>query len=177
MTVLSKIIAAPLLSIALFAGLCHAQQPDAPPPSERLVDLPLPGSDHQRVLLVAPQRPKAVIIMLTGGAGDVGLSRDGDIRHDKNFVVRTRELWAARGYMVLIPDTIDRVNLRGVRSSPQYARLVNSLISFAHDQAAVPVFLLGTSQGSIAAMNGAAHAPSKTLAGVISNRVRVINWQ
>jgi pimeloyl-ACP methyl ester carboxylesterase len=45
--------------------------------------------------------------------------------------------------------------------------MVNSLIGFAHDRIAVPVFLLGTSQGSIAAMNGAAHAPPGTLAGVI----------
>jgi pimeloyl-ACP methyl ester carboxylesterase len=68
---------------------------------------------------------------------------------------------------VLIPDSINRANLRGMRSSPGYARLVNRLIGFAHDQVAVPVFLLGTSQGSIAAMNGAAHAPPGTIAGVI----------
>jgi pimeloyl-ACP methyl ester carboxylesterase len=105
--------------------------------------------------------------MLPGGSGDVGLTRGGDVRHNDNFVVRTRELWNARGYAVLIPDSINRANLRGMRSSPQYARLVNSLIGFAHDQVAAPEFLLGTSQGSIAAMNGAAHTPPGTLAGVI----------
>ncbi len=134
---------------------------------EQVLDLPLPNGDHQRVLYAAPPRPWATIVMLPGGAGDVGVERDGDARHNENFVVRTRALWAARGYAVLIPDTIDRANLRGVRSSPEYGRLVDGLIGFAHTQARGPVFLLGTSQGSIAAMNGAAHAAPGSVAGVV----------
>jgi hypothetical protein len=153
--------------IAICPSFTHAQGGDAATSYEQVIDLPLPRGDHQRVLIVIPPKPKAAIVMLPGGAGDVGLTRDGDVRHDDNFVVRTRELWAAQAYAVLIPDTIDRDNLRGVRSSPDYARLVQSLIGLAHDRVDVPVFLLGTSQGSIAAMNGAAHALSGTLAGVV----------
>jgi hypothetical protein len=73
----------------------------------------------------------------------------------------------ARGYAVLIPDTLERENLRGLRSSPAYAALVDGLARYARRTAQAPVFLLGTSQGSIAAMNGAAHAPSGGLAGVV----------
>jgi hypothetical protein len=167
MTALLKIIATTALYTVVFAGLSHAQEPNVPLPTERLIDLPLPDRDQQRVLFVSPQKPKAVIVMLPGGSGNVGLTPDGDIRHDNNFVVRTRGLWVAQGYAVLIPDTIDHDNLRGERSSPEYARVVDSLIGFAHDQATAPVFLLGTSQGSIAAMNGAAHARPGTLAGLI----------
>jgi hypothetical protein len=134
---------------------------------ERVFDLPLPNRDHQRVLYAAPPHPWATIVMLPGGGGDIGAGRDGDVRHDDNFVVRTRALWVARGYAVLIPDTIDHANLRGVRSSPGYGRLVDGLIGFAHTQARGPVFLLGTSQGSIAAMNGAAHAAPGSIAGVV----------
>jgi pimeloyl-ACP methyl ester carboxylesterase len=135
--------------------------------SERLFDIPLAGGASQRVLLVVPPNALGAIIMLPGGAGDIGLERDGDIRHDDNFVVRTRTSWAARGYAVLIPDTIARENLRGLRSSPAYASLIWDLVGFAHRQINGRVFLLGTSQGSIAAMNGAAHAPAGTVAGVI----------
>jgi hypothetical protein len=134
---------------------------------ERVFDLPLPNGDHQRVLYAAPPRPWATIVMLSGGAGNVGVERDGDVRHDENFVVRTRARWVARGYAVLIPDTIDGANLRGVRSSPEYARLIDGLVEFSHAQARGPVFLLGTSQGSIAAMNGAAHAAPGSVAGVV----------
>ncbi|MHB8286862.1 MAG: alpha/beta hydrolase, partial [Caulobacteraceae bacterium] len=134
---------------------------------ERVFDLPLQGGRHQRVLYAAPPRPSATVVMLPGGSGNVGEERDGDIRHDDNFVVRTRAMWVAKGFAVLIPDTIDGVNLRGVRSSPQYASLVEGLVGFAHSQVRGPVFLLGTSQGSIAAMNGASHAPLGSLAGVV----------
>jgi hypothetical protein len=134
---------------------------------ERVFDLPLSDGDPQRVLFVAPPRPWATIVMLPGGAGDVGVERDGDVRHDDSFVVRTRALWTSKGYAVLIPDTIDRANLRGVRSSPAYARLVDGLVGFARAEVRGPVFLLGTSQGSIAAMNGAARADPASVAGVV----------
>lgn len=135
--------------------------------SERVFNLALHDGRIQRALLVAPASPQGVIVMLPGGAGDVGLARDGDIRHDNNFVVRTRALWTGRGYAVLIPDTIDDENLRGARSSPDYARVIGELVAFAHEQRSGPVFLLGTSQGSIAAMNGAAHAQPGAIAGVV----------
>ena len=105
--------------------------------------------------------------MLPGGSGDIGLHADGDLRHADNFVVRTRARWAALGYAVLIPDTTDREDLRGLRSSVSYASLVDDLATYAHSLAAGPVFLLGTSQGSIAAMNGAAHAQAGLISGVV----------
>jgi hypothetical protein len=166
MTVPCKTALMLLFTAFVFAGAALAQPPDATP-SERLIDVPLWAGNYQRILFVAPPKPRAIIIMLPGGSGDIGLTRGGDIKHDDNFVVRTRRLWNARGYAVLIPDAIDRSNLRGLRSSPEYARLVVNMIDFAHDQVAAPVFLLGTSQGSIAAMNGAAHAPAGSLAGVV----------
>ena len=121
----------------------------------------------QRVLYDAPARPRATLVMLPGGTGDVGVRRDGDLRHDDNFVVRTRADWVAGGYAVLIPDTIEAANLRGARSSPAYGRVVDGLAAYAHARAAGPVFLVGTSQGTIAAMNGAAHARPGLVAGVV----------
>lgn len=135
--------------------------------SERVVDVPLAGGTDQRVLIAAPPAPRAAIVMLPGGTGDIGLTRDGDIRHDHNFVVRTRAAWKARGYAVLIPDTVDHASLRGQHSTPAYARRVTALIALARRQTGAPVFLLGTSQGAIAAMNGAAHARPGTLAGLV----------
>jgi hypothetical protein len=129
--------------------------------------IPLGGGAHQHLLYSSPARPRGSIVMLPGGAGDVGVESDGDVRHGDNFVVRTRAMWTARGYAVVIPDTIDRANLRGLRSSATYADIVARLVAFAHGRASGPVFLLGTSQGSIAAMNGAAHARPGSVAGVV----------
>ena len=132
-----------------------------------MIDLPLASGERQRVLVVSPPRPSGALVMLPGGAGDVGIEPDGHLRHGRNFVVRTRDLWAARGYAVLIPDAIGGAGLRGRRSSPAYAAVVASLVALARRQSGGPVFLLGTSQGAIAAMNGAAHAEPGTLAGVV----------
>jgi hypothetical protein len=135
--------------------------------TEHVFELPLSSGETQRVIYLSPHSPRATIVMLPGGAGNIGLMRDGDVRRDENFAVRTRGMWIAKGYAVVIPDTIDRANLRGMRSSPEYASVVEALVRLAHAQAFGPVFLLGTSQGSIAAANGAAHAHPGTLAGVI----------
>jgi pimeloyl-ACP methyl ester carboxylesterase len=105
--------------------------------------------------------------MMPGGSGDEGIRGNGDLKNGDNFVVRTRALWAARGYLVIIPDAPGHENLRGLRSSPRYAAIVNLLLTFAKSQTSGPVFLLGTSQGSIAATNGAAHAGPGLLSGVI----------
>jgi pimeloyl-ACP methyl ester carboxylesterase len=133
----------------------------------RTFDLPLHGGVRQRTLYLSPAKPVASIVMLPGGAGDIGLKTGSDISHGDNFVVRTREVWVNHGYAVIIPDTIDGHNLRGRRSSHEYAAVVAQLADFARSQASAPVFLLGTSQGSIAAMNGAAHASPGLISGII----------
>jgi hypothetical protein len=135
--------------------------------TERVFDLQLRNGNHQRVLYATAANAKAIIVMLPGGAGDIGIGQSGDLRHDENFVVRSRALWIERGYDVLIPDTLNSENLRGLRSSPAYAALVGELVHFAHTKSSAAVFLLGTSQGSIAAMNGAAHLSRTQLAGVV----------
>jgi hypothetical protein len=123
--------------------------------------------DQPRVLYARPPSPRGTIVMLPGGSGDVGLDDDGDFAHGKNFVVRTRDLWLARGYAVMIPDAEPGQNLRGQRNTPEYAKIVQDLVRSAHAKASGPVFLLGTSQGSVAAMNGAAHLSKADLAGVV----------
>ena len=106
--------------------------------------------------------------MLPGGSGKIGLTPTGNIRDPDNFTVRTANLWNARGYAVLIPDAIAHQDERGTRSTPAFANWVATLVATAHAHTPnVPVYLLGTSQGSIAAMNGAAHAAPGTIAGVI----------
>lgn len=155
------------LSLASAGPAVFAQPAVVGAPTESVLNLTLDDGARQRLLVLSPAHPKATIIMFPGGAGDIGLAKDGEIRRGKNFVVRTRELWAARGYAVVVLDTTERENLRGFRSSPEYARLISQVVDTIRKSIAAPVFLLGTSQGSIAAMNGAAHAGAGAVAGVI----------
>ncbi len=131
-------------------------------------DLPLQGGGDQRVLFYGPNTVmRGIIVMFPGGADDIGIERDGTIRHGENFVVRSRKLWARRGYGVVIVDAIDHQSMRGQRSTSQYAAVTQEILAFAHSLSSVPVWVMGTSQGSIAAMNAAAHARPGELAGVV----------
>lgn len=131
-------------------------------------DLPLEHGAFQRVLYEAPpERVSGVIVMFPGGAGDLGIRKNGDIEHADNFVVRSRDLWMAKGYGVVLVDATGDRSMRGKRSSAAYAAVTQQIIAFAQQQSAAPVWLLGTSQGSIAAMNAASHASRTQIAGVI----------
>ncbi|WP_252354035.1 alpha/beta hydrolase [Acetobacter sp. P5B1] len=168
--------AAILFFSALSPIAAHAQSHPAPgmPISsinsgmnERVVNIPLRDGGSVRALLCTPAHPRAILIMFPGGSGDIGLEQNGSIRHGNNFVVRTRGLWNQRHYAVLIPDTINHLNLRGHRSSASYARVIDDILTFVHKERTAPVFLFGTSQGAIAAVNSAAHTPPGTLSGVV----------
>jgi len=115
-------------------------------------DLPLEGGEFQRVLYDAPpSQVRGIIVMFSGGADDIGIEKDGVIRHGDNFVVRSRDLWTARGYGVVLVDAIDHQSMRGKRSTDAYAAVTREVVAFAHEPA----------------MNAASHARGEELAGVI----------
>ncbi|WP_249210812.1 alpha/beta fold hydrolase [Acetobacter persici] len=154
-------------------------------PQRMVVDLtPAPGTT-QRILVLAPPHPRATLILLPGGTGDIGIARNGTLHHTQNFLLRMRAEWVAHGYAVIIPDALTHnspqahtslqthtslrahTTLRDTRSSPTYGELVVSLARYARTQHAIPVFLVGTSQGTIAATNGAARAAAGLIAGLV----------
>jgi hypothetical protein len=115
-------------------------------------DLPLDGGGFDRVMFYGAAMPeRGVIVMFPGGAGDIGIGRDGTIRNGDNFVVRTRDLWAQKGYSVLLVAAVGHHSMRGERSTPGYAALTQQVIAFAHEESHAPVWVMGTSQGSIGA--------------------------
>ncbi len=146
------------LGLQAHAAPAARPTPTRTPVGERVVDLETPGGHTQRMLYLSPGDPHATVVMLPGGTGEVGIGRDGSIEHDDNFVIRSRLLWTAKGYAVLIPDAVDASNLRGARSGRAYGSLVWQMMRTAFRLAPVPVVLLGTSQGTIAATSGAAMA-------------------
>ncbi len=155
-------------SAVLFTTAHQASAADAPVDTNVIVhDIPLQGGGHQRVLYLPATSPaRGAIVMFPGGAGTIGIKKDGDMDHGDNFLVRTRDVWREKGYAVIIVDAVDRDSMRGVRSTPAYAAIAREIIDYAHEQSKLPVFAMGTSQGSIAAMNAAA-TDGRALAGVI----------
>lgn len=125
------------------------------------------GSDVQNVVFSTPPQPKGVLIMLPGGTGKLDLDAEGTIKNNKNFLVRTQQDWLKRDYAVLIPDSSNGRNLRGHRSTQRYGEVVNAFVTYAKSQTQAPVFLIGTSQGTIAAVNGATQFQNSEIAGIV----------
>ena len=106
---------------------------------------------RQPFLLLRPQHPVASVILFPGGDGAVEITPAG-IRRKGNFLVRTRTLFARQGLLVAVVDApSDRPNLDGFRTSEAHALDIKGVIAYLREQAAVPVWLVGTRYGTVSA--------------------------
>lgn len=112
---------------------------------------------RQPFLLLRPQHPVAAVVLFTGGEGVVGISPAG-VKRPGNFLVRTRRLFAQQGFLVVLVDPpSDRTNLDGFRTSQAHALDIKGVIAYLRQQADVPVWLVGTSYGTVSAAKVADH--------------------
>jgi hypothetical protein len=134
-------------------------------------DIPL-ETGSERVLFAGPANPRAILIMLPGGDGivEIGNTAAGG-RLANNFLVRTLPLWLGQGFAVEILGSPQNASLLGQRHTPGYAAAIDRAIDFARTRANAPVWLVGTSQGSTAAANGAARLGGKVAGVVLTSSV------
>ncbi len=135
------------LFLAFAAALAQAQVP------QKVVDIPTRAGVTQRMVVLAPKEPKAAAILFAGGHGGLQIAPDGSFGWGQgNFVVRTRELFAAEGLLVAVVDApSDRQGepyLSGYRQQPEHAEDIRAAIAWIRAQARVPVWLVGTSRGT-----------------------------
>jgi hypothetical protein len=110
------------------------------------------------IVTPAPSTVKGVLILLTGGNGELGLSTtpfNALAINQNNFLVRSRWLFASEGFEVLTlglaSDFLSLPNgLTGYFGSSQHISDVAEVIAWARTQnPGVPVWLVGTSNGTI----------------------------
>jgi pimeloyl-ACP methyl ester carboxylesterase len=142
--------------------------PASRPTAETFVtDLPLAEVGIQRVLYAAPANPRAALIMLPGGNGMVEIGNDGSIRRmGGSFLLRTLPLWQEKGFAVAVLSPPNGMSLLGQRHTATYAATIGQAVDFVRDHANVPVWLVGASQGSTAAVSGGARLSGK-IAGIV----------
>jgi hypothetical protein len=134
-----------VLALLVFASL---------PARAEVVDLaPRPGVTL-RLLVIAPERTVASVILFTGGDGRVGIGDRGEVRFGGNFLIRTRERWSKEGFLVIVADApSDHQSgpdgLGAFRLYADHARDTAAIIAFARSRVAVPVWLVGTSRGTL----------------------------
>jgi hypothetical protein len=167
----AKQLPRPLVICALLVAFAAVSPPgialgQTAPGSPIVSDVPVAGGT-ERVLFLGTQGARALLVLLPGADGIVGLDSAGAIHQlGGNFLVRTIGQWAAQGFDVVLPDAPNGTSLLGQRHLPAYADAISRAIDFARSRANLPVWLIGTSQGTIAAVNGAAHLGAK-ISGVI----------
>ena len=131
----------------LFWIICNAAWVSAQ--TVQVVDIPSRPSVHQRILLIIPDTPKAAVILFAGGAGDINIDDDGQLRNSGNFLVRSRGLFAAHGLMVaVIGKPSDRADLVNFRETAAHVTDVKAVMAWLRSQAKLPVWLVGISRGT-----------------------------
>jgi len=157
-------VAARVAVVMLLAG--------APPAAAQTIvqDIPVPGGGSERVMFAGPANPRATLLMLAGGDGTVEIGDSGQIAHlGSNFLLRTQPLWLAQGFA--LATIASPSSLLGRRHTPAYAETIGRAVDFVRTRANAPVWLVGTSMGSIAAANGAAHLPGRVGGLVLTSSV------
>ena len=110
----------------------------------------------------AAAAPVASVVLFAGGNGAIdGLGG--------NFLIRVRNSFASQGINVAAIDRpSDRATAdRPYRASADAATDMAVVIAFLKQKAAVPVWLVGTSNGSISAANGAARLGPTQIGGLV----------
>ena len=129
---------------------------------QSIVELKTRGDVVQKYLLIEPENPTASVILFAGGHGGLDLQSytfgdPGMKWGGKNFLVRTREMFADNGLVVAVIDApSDNKKMRAVwRMGQEHADDVNAVIKSLKEKHNLPVWLVGTSMGTFSATNAA----------------------
>jgi dienelactone hydrolase len=146
---------------SLAAGLaCSAAIASAH--AAELVAVKTPRGATQKFILIKPDKPVASVILFAGGHGGLQLKSANDMVWGKgNFLVRTRDKFAAQGMMVAVADapSDNREGMQATfRFSSDHAADVSAIASHLKTVANVPVWVVGTSMGTWSAANAAISA-------------------
>lgn len=117
-----------------------------------------PGVTESFLLLRPAGPPVASVILFAGGDGNLALGPSGLGQLQGNFLVRTRGRWVREGFLVAILDTPSD-HPRGLwnfRTTREHAADLKHAIAAVRDLTRAPVWLVGTSMGTLSAATGAA---------------------
>ncbi|HJU30056.1 MAG TPA: hypothetical protein VJ740_01315 [Hyphomicrobiaceae bacterium] len=118
-----------------------------------------PRGAKQSFIQIRPEHPVASVILFAGGHGGLGLKSPTSMAWGaRNFLVRSRSLFAARGLLVAVIDAPSdrRQGMNGIfRMSPAHAADIGAVAAHLKKQLDRPVWLVGTSMGTFSAARGA----------------------
>ncbi len=125
-----------------------------------------------RVLLLAPiGSPSATLLMFPGGLGNNHFGdKDGKVWLGKNFLLRAARPFAARGLLVAVIDTPSD-QPQGMddafRMGKAHVEDVTKALDVLAERAPVPIYLVGTSRGTLSAAAIATAIKDPRVAGLV----------
>jgi pimeloyl-ACP methyl ester carboxylesterase len=152
-----------LLILAMFLALW----PLAGQAQPEVREIPTRPGVTLRFLYAKAENPVASAVLLQGGSGAIGIFPNGTTQ-SSGFLATGAERFAGNGISVAVPDApSDRRNLHDFRATPQHAEDIAALIAFLRQQANVPVWAVGTSNGALSAASAATTLKEKGPAGIV----------
>ena len=116
-----------------------------------VVTVPTRPGVTQSFLLMRREDAWASVILFTGGNGFLGISPTGFVIEPSNFLVRSRDLFFARGLNVAAVRSDG-----GFRRSAEHAQDIQVVIQFLRENFGRPVWTVGTSDGTFSVAGTAA---------------------
>ena len=153
-----------LLSCLLLTWTCLSSQAQG-----RMVQLDI-GREAAQLPVYAMTQPDAVatVILLPGGDGDSGKIVDGQ-PSSKNFLTRSRGLFFAEKFNVLV--AFRATDLPGLdydyRVSATHMQEMAAVVRHARQLSSAPVWLIGTSRGTVSGTAATIALPEGTVQGLV----------
>ena len=157
-----------LILVCLAVGLFLAGPVQA---AETLKTVPTrPGVTETLLIIRPPGRPVATVVLFVGGPGKAGLKAPWSPGHrGGNFLFRTADRFVEDGFLVVVIDSpSDHTDgMWDWRTGPEHAQDIAAVMAALRAETPVPVWLIGTSMGTLSAANAAARLKTGGPDGIV----------
>ena len=146
-----------------------------------LIKLKTRSGVTQKFILMKPANPIASVVLIPGGVGNIKLGNSGGkptIKYKKNFLIRTREEFTKQGLMVALIDAPSDKSSKGMylswRIGEKHVQDIMAVVSYLKQQANVPIWLVGTSNGTFSAINVAINSQDSVTGIVLTSSITTL---
>ncbi len=151
--------------LIFLVGLLFAATTAAFAAEDKLIKLDTRPGVSVSVYTMKRDGAAATVVLLPGGGGGIGL-KDGVPTSD-NFLVRSRDHFAAHGFNVaVVSRPTDKELDYEFRVSPAHIEDLRQVVEYLKTDTGLPVWLVGTSRGTVSAAAAAITFGNEKLAGL-----------
>jgi pimeloyl-ACP methyl ester carboxylesterase len=136
--------------------------------AEEVVQLEVRPGARAAVVLMPREGAVGSVVLLSGGDGGTQWSADGRPT-STNFLVRSRALFHAQGFHVVVPfRASDRRTMdNAYRTTREHLDELALFLKLARERFGGPLWLVGTSRGSVSTASAARKLPPGALDGIV----------